>query len=56
MGFSEEVIERAWRRAGGRCECRRKTHRHSYVRCNKQLVANFVQVAINTYGFEKREG
>ena len=38
MGFSEEVVERAWRRAGGRCECRRKTHGHYYVRCNKQLV------------------
>ena len=36
--FSEEVVEAAWRRSGGYCECRRKTHEHSYTRCNKQLV------------------
>ena len=40
MGFSEEVVRRAWQRAGGRCECRRRTHGHYYVRCNKQLVWN----------------
>ena len=38
MVFSDEVVEGAWRRADGRCECRRKTHDHLYVRCNKHLV------------------
>lgn len=38
MAFSEETVEEAWKRAGGRCECRRTTHNHSYVRCNKELV------------------
>jgi len=38
VAFSQDVVERAWRRAGGKCECRRRTHGHSYVRCNKQLV------------------
>jgi len=38
MGFSEEVVARAWRRSGGYCECRRRTHGHYYVRCNKELV------------------
>ena len=38
MAFPIEVVERAWKRAGSRCECRRKTHGHPYVRCNKQLV------------------
>jgi len=38
MAFPESVVEAAWRRAGGRCECRRRSHNHSYVRCNKQLV------------------
>ncbi len=38
MAFSDSVVEAAWRRAGGRCECRRRSHNHSYVRCNKQLV------------------
>ncbi len=35
--FSEETVLRAWNRAGGRCECRRRTHGHHYVRCNKEL-------------------
>ena len=38
MAFSDETIRRAWQRAGGKCECRRRTHKHRYVRCNKQLV------------------
>jgi hypothetical protein len=38
MTFSDIVIKQAWRRANGKCECRRKTHGHHYVRCNKQLV------------------
>ena len=38
MAFSEETISKAWIRAGGRCECRRVFHWHSYKRCNKQLV------------------
>ena len=38
MAFSDEVVAQAWRRAGGRCECRRTTHNHPYARCNKELV------------------
>lgn len=38
MAFSEEVVKKAWSRAKGCCECRRKTHEHSYIRCNKNLV------------------
>lgn len=38
MAFPESVVEQAWRRAGGRCECRRRTHNHFNVRCNKTLV------------------
>lgn len=38
MAFSNTVVQQAWNRAGGQCECRRKTHNHRYVRCNKQLV------------------
>jgi len=36
--FPDEVVEQAWARAEGRCECRRITHEHSYARCNKELV------------------
>jgi len=38
MSFSDSVIETAWKRAEGRCECRRRSHNHPYVRCDKQLV------------------
>lgn len=38
MPFSEETIREAWMRAGGRCECRRYTHNHTGIRCNKELV------------------
>ena len=38
MAFSDEVVRQAWQRAGGKCECKRSTHDHSYVRCNKELV------------------
>lgn len=38
MAFSIPIVEAAWNRAGGKCECRRKSHEHHYVRCNKQLV------------------
>ena len=38
MGFSKEVIQEAWDRAGGRCECRRTNCKHGGLRCNKELV------------------
>ena len=37
MAFSSSVIEAAWQRAGGRCECRRTYCGHSYLRCYKPL-------------------
>ena len=40
MAFSEETIRRVWIRAGGKCTCRRRSHSHSYTRCNKSLVKN----------------
>jgi hypothetical protein len=38
MALSEKVIEQAWKRAGGKCECKRWSHKHSIVRCGKELV------------------
>jgi hypothetical protein len=38
MAFSLTVVIQAWNNAKGNCECRRLTHGHDYVRCNKQLV------------------
>jgi hypothetical protein len=37
MAFPESVIDRAWTRAGGRCECKRKTCGH-IDRCPNVLV------------------
>lgn len=36
--FPDSVVEAAWKRADGCCECRRRTHNHPYVRCYKELV------------------
>ncbi len=37
MAFAESVVKQAWERAGGQCECRRRTHSHFYIPCGKQL-------------------
>ncbi len=37
MAFSKSVIDKAWERSGGHCECERKSCGHT-GRCNKQLV------------------
>ncbi len=29
MAFPDSVVTDAWKRSGGRCECRRTTHGHS---------------------------
>jgi len=38
MEFPENVVKQAWERAGGQCECRRRTHSHFYTPCGKVLV------------------
>jgi len=35
--FPEPVVQAAWNRAGERCECRRRTHNHPYIRCENKL-------------------
>jgi hypothetical protein len=37
VSFPEEVVRRAWRRAGGTCECRRTDHGHT-IPCGKSLL------------------
>lgn len=34
--FSQETINKAWNRSGGKCECKRSSHGHK-GRCNKEL-------------------
>ena len=36
--ISQSVIEAAWRRASGHCECPRDTHDHGSIRCERQLA------------------
>ena len=36
MAFSKSIVEAAWRRSGGKCECGRSTCGHGY-RCSKAL-------------------
>ncbi len=37
MSLSRAIIEQAWQRAGGFCECRRSHHKHPNERCGKRL-------------------
>lgn len=37
MAFPLSVVQQAWQRAGGKCECKRTICGHT-GRCNKQLV------------------
>lgn len=36
--FPNDVVEAAWKRSGGYCECTRTTHDHNARRCSKPLV------------------
>lgn len=49
--FSDELIDRAWARSGGNCECTRVTHGHT-GRCNKVLLKSFHGDRYSTYGWE----
>ncbi|XUX01182.1 MAG: hypothetical protein TUN42_04130 [Dehalogenimonas sp.] len=35
--FSNAVVQQAWTRSGGRCECANRSHQHM-GRCNRALV------------------
>jgi 5-methylcytosine-specific restriction endonuclease McrA len=37
MAFPQSVVDAAWKRAEGRCECTRKAHGHEGVQCNRKL-------------------
>jgi hypothetical protein len=38
MSFSDEIVIKAWSQSKGYCECRKISHRHYRVRCNKVLT------------------
>jgi len=37
MSVPEIMVREAWERTGGRCECQRYAHNHTYVRCARLL-------------------
>lgn len=37
MAFSDEVLEQAWQRSGGKCECRNASHDHGFYACDELL-------------------
>lgn len=38
MPFSESTVKVAWNIVGGKCDCKRPSHNHSGIKCNKPLV------------------
>ena len=38
MAVPEVLVLEAWQKAGGRCGCRRFSHSHTYVVCNRRLI------------------
>ena len=49
--FSDAIVEQAWTRSGGKCECERVTHGHT-GRCNKTLLKSFRGDRDSSYGWE----
>ena len=49
--FSEYLIERAWKRSGGECECEKEAHGH-VGRCNKMLMLSYRSDHSSAYGWE----
>jgi len=37
MAFTDSVVDQAWQRSGGKCECTRTGHGHT-GRCNRGLL------------------
>ena len=38
MAFPDDVVVQAWKRSGGKCECKGWKHNHKFARCNAQLI------------------
>ncbi len=38
MAFSVEIIQEAWEKSGGSCECKRYEHNHENYRCAAPLT------------------
>ncbi len=51
MPFSNEIVEGAWKRSGGKCECTLPRHGHT-GRCNKQLIKTDKAAEASSYGWK----
>lgn len=49
--FSKELIEKAWERSGGVCECRRAGHGH-IGRCHNSLIKGHRDDRISYFGWQ----
>ena len=49
--FSEELIERAWTRSKGKCECEYRDHDHT-GKCDRMLIKVFRGDRMSEYGWE----
>ncbi len=49
--FSEAIIERAWARSGGICECEREGHNHK-GRCKNSLIKSHRGDRYSYFGWE----
>ena len=49
--FSESLIERAWQKSGGECECEKELH-GQFGRCNKMLLKSYYCDQSSAYGWE----
>jgi len=60
MVFSEAVIQEAWQRSGGVCECKRYEHNHANYRCSNNITfahrGTESQGAWETHHIEKGSG
>ena len=51
MVFPESIVEKAWERSAGYCECTRIIHEHE-GKCNKVLLKNKRRDKDSLYGWE----
>jgi len=50
-GFPQGIIDQAWKRCGGFCECTETTHGH-YGQCHKTLLDYRAGDRTSAYGWE----
>ena len=37
MAFTDDVLQQAWQRSGGKCECQNRSHDHGFYACDELL-------------------